>query len=74
MVVLITHFFIFVPSAPFSYVQSHIVNFINFILQWMLDMELATLIITSCYGHNAILVMQQPQQIVQLAIVIWCEV
>ena len=24
MVVLITQFFIFVPSAPFSYVQSHI--------------------------------------------------
>ena len=26
MVVLITSFFIFVPSAPFSYVQSHFIN------------------------------------------------
>ena len=38
-----------------------------------LIMELAILIITCCYEHNA-LIMQQPQQIVQLAIVIWFEI
>ena len=36
-------------------------------------MELASLIITCCYEYTA-LIMQQPQQIVHLAIVIWSEI
>ena len=43
------------------------------VLDARLIMELAGLIITCCYEHTA-LIMQQPQQIVQLAIVIWFEI
>ena len=35
MVVLITQFFIFVPSAPFSYVQSHMVNYVHILTKWL---------------------------------------
>ena len=43
------------------------------VLDARLTKELAGLIITCCCEHTA-LIMQQPQQIVQLAIVIWSEI
>ena len=43
------------------------------LLDATLIMELAILIITCCYEHTT-LIMQQPQQIVQLAKVIWSDI
>ena len=52
MVVLITQFFIFVPSAPFSYVQLHIASVVLFKLHVCMVSHMQVLATTLLSVHN----------------------